>query len=116
MDFFQRELVASEIQTSIVLDILFTEVDFSKFTRETINFYLDVFGSLLSEYFDSHSDKDKRANCEKIIRSLESKIIAIKEEKVRVELYKSLILSITILCPLCQDKDFQFVSEPDNPN
>lgn len=95
MDFFQRELVASEIQTSIVLDILFTEVDFSRFTRETINFYLDVFGSLLSEYFDSHSDKDKRANCEKIIRSLESKIIAIKEEKVRVELYKSLILSIT---------------------
>lgn len=94
MDFFQRELVASEIQTSIVLDILFTEVDFSKFTRETINFYLDVFGSLLSEYFDSHSDKDKRANCEKIIHSLESKIIAIKEEKVRVELYKSLILSI----------------------
>jgi len=95
MDFFQRELVASEIQTSIVLDILFTEVDFSNFTRETINFYLDVFGSLLSEYFDSHNDKDKRANCEKIIRSLETKIIAIKEEKVRVELYKSLMLSIT---------------------
>lgn len=95
MDFFQRELVASEIQTSIVLDILFTEVDYSKFTRETINFYLDVFGSLLSEYFDSHSDKVKRANCEKIIRSLESKIIAIKEEKIKIELYKSLILSIT---------------------
>ncbi len=96
MDFFQRELVASEIQTSMVLDIFFTEVDFSKFTRETINFYLDVFGLLLTEYFDSHSDKDKRANCEKIIRSLESKIIAIKEDKVRGELYKSLILSITI--------------------
>jgi hypothetical protein len=95
MDFFQRELVSSEIQTSIVLDILFTGVDFSIFTSETINFYLDVFGSLLSEYFDSHSDRDKRANCERVICSLESKIMAIKEEKVRVELYKSLILSIT---------------------
>ncbi|NOW89781.1 hypothetical protein BCD91_001804 [Clostridium beijerinckii] len=95
MDFFQRELVANEIKTTIVLDILFTEVDFSKFTSETIKFYLDVFGSLLSEYFDSYSDKDKRTNCEKIIYLLESKIMGVKEEKVRVELYKSLILSIT---------------------
>ncbi|WP_341876539.1 SMEK domain-containing protein [Defluviitalea saccharophila] len=95
IDFFRRELFASEIQSSKVMDILFTEVDFSKFTSETISFYLDVFGSLLPEYFDSHSDKDKRANCEKIIRSLENKITAIKEEKVRLELYKSLILSVT---------------------
>ena len=95
MDFFQRELVANEIQKSIVLDILFTEIDFSKFTEEAIEFYLDVFGLLLAHYFDSHSDKDKRAYCENIIRSLEDKIIAIKEEKVKVELYKSLILSNT---------------------
>ena len=95
MDFFQRELVANEIQTSMVLDILFTEIDFSKFTRETIEFYLDVFGSLLAHYFDSHSNKDKRAYCENIIHSLENKIIAIKEEKVKVEFYKSLILSNT---------------------
>ena len=95
MDFFQRELVASEILSSKVLDILFTEIDFSRFTRETIDFYLDVFGSLLSQYFDSHSDKNKRANCEKILRLLESKIIAIREETVRDELFKSLILSIT---------------------
>ncbi|WP_027630689.1 SMEK domain-containing protein [Ruminiclostridium cellobioparum] len=95
MDLFQRELVANEIQTAIVLDILFTGIDFSKFTRETIEFYQDVFGSLLAHYFDSHSDKDKRAYCENIIHSLEDKIIAIKEEKVKVEFYKSLILSNT---------------------
>lgn len=95
MDLFQRELVTNEIQTSIVLDILFTEIDFSKFTRETIEFYLDVFGSLLAHYFDSHSDKDKRAYCENIIHLLEDKVIAVKEEKVKVEFYKSLILSNT---------------------
>lgn len=95
MEFFQRELIASETQTTNVLDVLFTGVDFSIFTHETINCYLDVFGSLLSEYFDSHNDKVKRAKYENIICSLESKIIAIEEEQVRVELYKSLILSIT---------------------
>ncbi len=95
MEFFQRELFKNERQTSIVLNILFTDVDFSKFTHETIGFYLDVFGSLLAEYFDSHSDKARRAKCVEIVRSLEDKIIAIKEENVREELYKSLTLSIT---------------------
>ena len=93
--FFQRELVANEIHTSIALDILFTEIDYSKFTRETIEFYLYVFGSLLVYYFDSHSDKDKRAYCENVIHSLEDKIILIKEERVKAEFYKSLILANT---------------------
>ncbi len=95
LNFFQRELFASEIRTSIVLGILFTEVDFTKFTRETIEFYLDIFGILLAHYFDSYSDKDKRTYCENIIRSLEDKIIAIEEEWVKDELYKLLILSDT---------------------
>ena len=81
MDLFQRELMVSNTQKTIVLDILFTGVNFSIFTRDTIEFYLDVFGTLLAHYFDSHSDKDKRSYCENIIRSLEDKIIAIKEEK-----------------------------------
>lgn len=95
MEFFQRELFADEIQKSIVLDILFTEIDFSKFTRETTGFYLDVFGSLLAYYFDSHSNRENRSYCENIIYSLEDKIIEIKEEKVKIEFYKSLILSNT---------------------
>lgn len=95
MRFFQRELIKNEMRRSTVLNILFTDIDFSKFTHETIEFYLDVFGSLLAEYFDSYSDKTRRANCAEIIRLLEDKIVAIKEEHVRVELYKSLTLSIT---------------------
>ncbi|MGL5767532.1 MAG: SMEK domain-containing protein [Sarcina sp.] len=95
MEFFQREITASESRRTIVLDILFTDIDFSVFTNETIEFYLDVFGVLLSEYFDSHSNKDKRGNCEDIILELESRIANINKEQVKVQLYKSLILSIT---------------------
>lgn len=40
-------------------------------------------------------DRGKRSYCENIICSLEDKIIAIKQEKVKGELYKSLILSDT---------------------
>lgn len=95
MEFFQREITASESRRTIVLDILFRDVDFSMFTNETIEFYLEVFGVLLSEYFDSHSNKDKRGNCEDIIFELESRIAEINKEQVKVQLYKSLILSIT---------------------
>ena len=93
--FFQEALLKSETQPSIVLDVLFEDIAFSKFTREATEFYLDVFGALLAEYFDAHNDEARRAQCEQIIYSLESKIIAIKEEKVKLELYKSLIFAIT---------------------
>ncbi|WP_252249394.1 SMEK domain-containing protein [Clostridium sp. VAP23] len=95
VDFFQKEIVESDTNTTLVLEILFTDIDFSSFTHKTIEFYLEVFGSLLSEYFDSYNDKVKRAYCEKIIRLLESRIIKIKDERVKVELYKSLTLYIT---------------------
>jgi len=95
MNFFQRELLASEYQAATVLEILFTKVDFLKFTRDTMNFYLDVFGSLLPEYFDSHHNPNKRAYIETIIYLIENKITGISQENVRTELYKSLILSMT---------------------
>lgn len=93
-DFFERELVENVDHTIITLDILFTDIDYSKFTRETIEFYQDIFGSLLVHYFDSHNDNDKRAYCEYIVHSLEDKIKMIQEERVKVEFYKSLIFSI----------------------
>lgn len=94
-EFLQRELIASETQMSYVLDILFDDIDFSKFTRSTIEFYQDVFGGLLVFYFDSHNNSLQRTKCEKIISALEQKVLAIKEERIRIELFKSLILSIT---------------------
>lgn len=92
--FLQSELLRKESAEN-VLEVLFNEVDFSKFVSETLEFYLEVFGGLVSEYFDSHNDKARRATCEKTIRLLETRILAIKEEKSKHEFYKSLTLSIT---------------------
>jgi hypothetical protein len=95
MNFLQRELVASDAQATTVLDILFNNINFSKFTRETIEFYQDIFGILLPEYFYAHGDKVCRTKCENILYSLEKKISMIGGEWVRIELSKSLILSLT---------------------
>ena len=93
--FFQNELLSSEVPSSLVLDLLFDDIVFAKFTSETIEFYLDIFGALLAEYFDAHSNETRRREIEKIIYALENKIVEIKEERVKIELYKSLIFSIT---------------------
>ena len=54
-----------------------------------------MFSSLPAVYLDSHSDNAGRENCVSVIRSLEERITTITDEKVKVELYKSLILFIT---------------------
>lgn len=95
MEFFRRELLAGKRRMLMALDILFKEIDFSIFTNEAIEFYQNIFGELLAEYFDAHSDREKRNNCENIIHELENKILSINSEKVKIELYKSLTLSVT---------------------
>ena len=92
---FEGELRRDEASANAALDILFSDIDFSKFTSDTVEFYINVFGTFLSEYFDSHSDKVRRLNCEKVLALLESRVNSVPEEKVRRELYKSLILSVT---------------------
>ncbi len=91
----QRELLSGDKHTDTVLDILFGEIDFSKFNSETIEYYQEVFGALLSFYFDSYNNKDDRSKCENIIYKLEEKIVGVTSETVKEELYKSLLFAIT---------------------
>lgn len=91
----QRELLSGDKHTDIVLGVLFDKIDFSKFNYETIEYYQEVFGELLSFYFDSYNNKDARSKCENIIYKLEEKIVGLTSETVKEELYKCLIFSIT---------------------
>lgn len=80
--------------TNIVLDILFNDIDFSYFSDDAIDFYLDIF-YMLPTYVDSYNDKTKRASCEKIIYSLENKIKEnVCDEYAKKKLYRPLFLSI----------------------
>lgn len=95
MVFFRRELLSGKRRMLMALDILFTEIDFSIYTNEALKFYQDIFGTLLSEYFDAHDDRERRSSCKNIIYELEKRILSVDNEKVKLELYKSLTLSIT---------------------
>ncbi len=98
VELFQREIVRNDKNTEKAIDILFDNVDYSLFTSETIEFYQDIFGDFVCAYFDAYSDKDKRHSLESKILYLDGKINCIKNDYVRIQLYKSLMLSLTRYC------------------
>lgn len=90
-NYLREELFSN---TNIVLDILFNDIDFSYFSDDAIDFYLDIF-YILPTYVDSYNDKTKRASCEKIIYSLENKIKEnVCDGYAKNKLYRPLFLSI----------------------
>ena len=55
IEFFQREMIQTTDDAKAAIDILFEEIDFTKFAADTIEFYQDIFGNFLCE-FDSYVD------------------------------------------------------------
>ena len=77
---------------SLIIEVLFDNVDFQKFTTETIDFYLNILASLTAFYFDSYDSKAKRVHVESVIRLLEKYINNIKVKYVKTELSRALFL------------------------
>ena len=44
IELFQREMIQTQDDAKMAIDILFEEIDFTKFTTDTIEFYQDIFG------------------------------------------------------------------------
>ncbi len=94
-EFIQREILSNLNQTKKVLSLMFDNIDYSLFEKETVEFYLEVFGCLLSYYFDSYDNAQKRQNCEEIIELLAEKINAINDVNLRINLTKCLMFCLT---------------------
>ena len=90
--YFQRELNIIGRNPEAVYDILFKGTDFSKFTRDTLDFYEDVLSGFLVSYVDGFREKGKRDDIEKKIRILETYVNSIPEDYVRNILEKRLFL------------------------
>lgn len=98
IELFQWKMIQTQDDAKMAIDILFEEIDFTKFTTDTIEFYQDIFGNFLCEFFDSYVDSKRRNICKKKILYIEKKVNDIDEEYVRIQLYKSLMLSVTRYC------------------
>lgn len=90
-NYFRSKLLDKNLY-SLIIDIIFDNVDFQKFTTETIDFYLNILASLTAFYFDSYDSKEKRVHVEHVIRLLERYINNIQVEYVKTELSRALFL------------------------
>ncbi len=89
---FQKELNMIGRNPEVVYDILFKDVDFSIFTRDTVDFYEDTLSGFLTAYVDGFREKGKRDDIQKKIRILETYVNNIPENYVRNILEKRLFL------------------------
>ncbi len=89
---FQKELNMIGRNPEVVYEILFKDVDFSIFTRDTVDFYEDTLSGFLTAYVDGFREKGKRDDIQKKIRILETYVNNIPENYVRNNLEKRLFL------------------------
>ena len=90
---FQRELIYSNKDGEKIIDILFDNIDFSKFEMDAIELYHRIFSDFIAVYYDSYDKREKRNLIKKKIKYTEEKIEKIKEETVKKELYKCIYFS-----------------------
>lgn len=93
IEFLRNELVKNIISAKKVLSLLFEDIDFEKFTKDTFDFYESIFGILLVVFFDSHGERHVRNKCTDIIDLLEVELLKIENIRVRNTLLKTIILS-----------------------
>ena len=97
-ELYMSEMVQANNDAKEVIDTLFDGIDFTKFTSDMIEFYQNIFGNFVCEFFNAYIDPQRRNRCKRKILYIESRINEISNEKVRVELYKVLIFAINSYC------------------
>lgn len=83
---FQREIDKNKEACEKAFEILFDDIDFSKFNREIIEFYLEIFSIFIAYYIDAYQVKEHRMGLEEKIKALEKRINNIDNSYVRIEL------------------------------
>lgn len=93
---FFKQCLLNEKTYSIALNVLFDDIDFGKFTRDTINFYLNILASMTAYYFNAYNSPKNREHVQNVIYLMENYINKITNERIKKELSKSLILGYTM--------------------
>ena len=93
---FFKQCLLNEKTYSIALNVLFNDIDFKKFTRYTINFYLNILASMTVYYFNAYNSSKNREHVQNVINLMENYINKITNERIKKELSKSLILGYTM--------------------
>lgn len=89
--FLGNQLIKDTASSQRVIDVLFDGIDFSKFTKDTLEFYHNIFFTLIPQFFDAYDNSECRNFIKSVFQNVEEKIQAITESGVKDTLIKSLI-------------------------
>jgi len=93
-NYFYEELIRNNEYSEEIINILFDGIDFSVFTRDTIEFYELIFADLPIFFIDGYLDNNIRKILKKKILYIEKKINLIDNESVKIQLFKLLTFHI----------------------
>lgn len=89
--YLKGELINSDT-TDLVIDMLFSETDYSKFVSDTYEFYEEVLIGYLPQYVDAYDNASERRRYKSITERIEAQVLRIPDEKVRIQLFRVLFL------------------------
>ena len=78
--------------TDLVIDMMLSESDYSKFVSDTYDFYEDVLIGYLPQYVDAYDNASERRRYRSTTERIEAQVLRIPDEIVRVQLYRVLFL------------------------
>ena len=89
--YLKDELINSGT-TDLVIDMMLSETDYSKFVSDTYEFYEEVLIGYLPQYVDAYDNASERRRYKSITERIENQVLRITDEKARIQLYRVLFL------------------------
>lgn len=89
--YLKFELINPE-STDLVIDLMFSGIDYSKFVSDTYEFYEEVLIGYLPQYVDAYNNTSNRRRYKGIAEKIEAHILRVPDEKVQIQLYRVLFL------------------------
>lgn len=89
---FLRKALLDPTETNLVLNLLFSEIDYSRFVSSTYDFYEKVLICYLSHFVDAYDNPEYRHTLKAIVNKIESRVLAIQDEYAQIQMYRALFL------------------------
>lgn len=93
-ELLRREIVEKNTDDYAAIDLIFDDIDFPILSRETEQFYLDVFKYMQCAYFGNSEHPEKRDDIKKKMLYIEQKVNMLPEVTLKKSLYKGLCFCI----------------------
>lgn len=89
--YLKDELINSDT-TDLVINMMLSGIDYSKFVSDTYEFYEEVLIGYLPQYVDAYDNAPERRRYKSITGRIEVQVLRIPDEKARIQLYRVLFL------------------------